>query len=241
MTIRLALILLALSAVVNLGFLVAAADWWIVPGALLGWYLADLMSGAVHMYMDYKPCRTGIGLDTLYFYEGSRESAEYIAIRDATFAKLGPFERLVFDFKNHHPRPDALGRRDIVRLIGSSVLFGTLPVSLLLNLACLLLPLPAGLIATAVTFLVGTTFAQYFHGSLHRADVPWIVRALRRVGLLMTPADHAHHHATLRQDFSTNNGWSNPLLNRVFAHLLRRGRLRPEGLEPERSGQGLSV
>jgi len=238
MKIRLALILLTLSLAVNAGFMVASASWWILPGALLGWYLADLMSGAVHMYMDYKPCRTGIGLDTIYFYEGSRESADYLALRDATFARLGPFERLVFDFKNHHPRPDALGRRDLVRLIGSSVLFGTLPVSLLLNLACLLLDLPGGVIAAGLAFLLGTTFAQYFHGSLHRDDVPWIVRAMRRTGLLMTPADHAHHHATLRQDFSTNNGWSNPLLNRLFAYLLRTGRLQPDGLEPVREAHG---
>lgn len=234
MKIRLALILFALSFAANLGFLTAAASWWILPGALLGWYLADLMSGAVHMYMDYKPCRTGIGLDRLYFYEGSRESVEYLTMRDATFAKLGPFERLVFDFKNHHPRPDALGRRDIVTLIGSSVLFGTLPASLLLNLACLAFPLPGGVIATVVTFLIGTTFAQYFHGALHRTDVPWIMTALRRVRLLMRPQDHAYHHATLTCDFSTNTGWSNPLLNRVFAHLQRSGRMPAEGLEPER-------
>lgn len=234
MTIRLALILFAVSFAANLVALAAAADWWILPGALLGWYLADLMSGAVHMYMDYKPCRTGIGLDRLYFYEGSRESADYIALRDATFARLGPFERLVFDFKNHHPRPDALGRRSIVRLIGSSVLFGTLPVSLLLNVVCLVWPLPGGWIAVAVSFLIGSTFAQYFHGTLHRADVPWIVHALRRLRLVMRPQDHAHHHATLSCDFSTNNGWSNPLLNAVFAALKRSGRMPVEGLEPER-------
>jgi len=234
MKIRLALILFALSFTGNLAFLAMAPSWWILPGALLGWYLADLMSGAVHMYMDYKPCRTGIGLDRLYFYEGSRESAEYLTMRDATFAQLGPFERLVFDFKNHHPRPDALGRRNIVTLIGSSVLFGTLPASLLLNLLCLALPLPGGIIAAAVTFLIGTTFAQYFHGALHRADVPWIVTALRRARLVMRPQDHAHHHATLTCDFSTNNGWSNPLLNRVFTALQRSGRLPAEGLEPER-------
>jgi hypothetical protein len=237
MMIRLALILLGLSLAANAGFMLMASGWWILPGALFGWYCADLMSGAVHMYMDYKPCRTGIGLDTLYFYEGSRESAEYLALRDAAFARLGPFERLVFDFKNHHPRPDALGRRNLVRLIGSSVLFGTLPVSLLLNLACLLFDLPGGVIAAGIAFLLGTTFAQYFHGALHRDDVPWIVRAMRTTRLLMTPADHAHHHATLRQDFSTNNGWSNPLLNRLFAYLLRTGRLQPEGLEPVREAR----
>ena len=42
-----------------------------------GWYGADLMSGAVHMYMDYRECRPGIGLDRLFFCESSRGSIEY--------------------------------------------------------------------------------------------------------------------------------------------------------------------
>src|SRR5205823_2243591 len=127
------------------------------------------------------------------------------------------------DFKNHHPRPDALGRRSLWRQIDSTVLFGTLPVSLALNLACLILPVPGWFVAGAVAMLIGGTFAQYFHGSLHRPDNPWFIEAMRRVGLLMTPAAHAKHHATLQRDFSTNCGWANPVLNRLFNLLRRRG------------------
>jgi len=224
--------LFGISMALNVAGAVRAWDWLAVPALLAGWYVADLLSGLIHMYMDYRPCPAGKGLDRLYFYRGSRESDDYVRQFRQAMAGLNPLERLVYDFKNHHPRPDALGRRTLWRQIGSTIVAATLPVSLLLNLAWLLFDLPAWLMAGGVAVLVGGTFAQYFHGTLHRADNPWIVLALRKARLLMTPAAHRLHHDTLQRDFSTNCGWSNPLLNMVFRTARRRGYFDDAGLEP---------
>jgi hypothetical protein len=224
--------LLLLSLAVNIAVAVADPSWWIVPALLAGWYGADFASGFVHMTMDYRPCPVGYGLADLYFYSGSRESDDYQRRFRTAMARLRPIERLVYDFKNHHPRPDALGRRPLWRLIGSSVLLGALPASLLLTLAWAAVGLPGWAMAGGLALIIGGAFAQYFHGTLHRADIPAIIRAMRSLGLLMTPQAHARHHATLQRDFSTNCGWSNPLLNRVFALGRRRGWFRDEGLEP---------
>lgn len=223
---------LATLLLIDLAWALHNPTFSMLPAALAGWYAADLMSGAVHMYMDYRECRPGLGLADIFHYTGSRESAEYLAMRDAAFGKLGPIERLVYDFKNHHPRPDALGRRSMLTQIGSTVLFTTLPFAVLTNLAFWLLPLPLWLLAGLVAFTIGSTFAQYFHGTLHRADNPWAVRAMRRARLLMRPEDHILHHETLTQDFSTINGWSNPALNRVFRALRKRGHMPDDGLVP---------
>jgi len=230
--VALAFAALAASFAMMLGWIVVRFDWAVPFALLAGWYLADMASGLIHMYMDYRPCRAGVGLATLYFYEGPRDTPEYLALRDRILARVGPFERLVYDFKNHHPRPDALGRRSVMRLIGSTVIVASLPFSIAVNGANFLWPVPGWATALAAALLLGGTFAQYFHGSLHRETVDPPVRLLRRLGLLMTPQAHAMHHATLRQDFATNTGWSNPVLNRVFGALLRRGVLREEGLEP---------
>jgi hypothetical protein len=219
------------SVALNLWF-AGVPSWTWIPAALAGWYLADLMSGLTHMYMDYRPCTPGIGLDRMFHYEGSREGADYLALRDRVLPQISPFERLVYDFKNHHPRPEALGRRPFLVQIGSTILFVSLPASIILNLVLTAVLLPGWLIAGAVVFIIGGTLAQYFHGTLHRADNPWIVHAMRRAGLLMTPEAHAIHHATLRQDFATNTGWSNPLVNIVFRAALRGGWLDEAGLEP---------
>ena len=226
-----AIILFMLSLVLNLWF-AGAPDWRWVPAAAGGWYIADLLSGLTHMYMDYRPCTPGVGLDEMFHYSGSRESAEYLALRDRVLPRISPFERLVYDFKNHHPRPEALGRRSFMVQIGSTILLVSLPFSILLNLLCLMLALPGWLIAGAVVLTIGGTLAQYFHGTLHRADNPWIVNSMRRLGLLMTPEAHALHHASLRRDFATNTGWSNPLVNAVFRVATRRGWLTEAGLEP---------
>jgi hypothetical protein len=153
-------------------------------------------------------------------------------MRNRVMPQISPFERLVYDFKNHHPRPDALGRRPFLVQIGSTILFVSLPASILLSIACMLFAIPGWLVAGLVVLIVGGTLAQYFHGTLHRADNPAIVEAMRKVGLLMTPEAHALHHATLRRDFATNTGWSNPLVNAIFRIAERRKWLDQAGLEP---------
>ena len=115
--------LFALSLLTNL-WLAGAPDWRWIPATLGAWYLADVLSGLTHMYMDYRPCTPGIGLDRMFHYAGSRESEEYLALRDRVLPRISPFERLVYDFKNHHPRPEALGRRPFLVQIGSTILFG---------------------------------------------------------------------------------------------------------------------
>jgi hypothetical protein len=223
--------LFALSLAVNL-WLAGVPDWRWIPAALAAWYVADLLSGLTHMYMDYRPCTPGIGLHEVFHYAGSRESDDYLALRNRVMPRISPFERLVYDFKNHHPRPEALGRRPFLVQIGSTILFVSLPASFLLALICLILPFPGWLIFGLVVLIIGGTLAQYFHGTLHRSDNPWIVRALRRAGLLMTPQAHAFHHATLRRDFATNTGWSNPLVNAIFRGAISRGWIDEAGLEP---------
>jgi hypothetical protein len=229
---RAAVTVFGLSYALNIALMLRHPSWLMAPAALAGWYAADFLSGAVHMYMDYRPCVAEPGLAQLFFYAGSRESDDYLALKRATMARINPFERVVFDFKVHHPRPLALGRRALVPLIISTVLFLSLPASLALNALALLAPVPGGAMAALMVMLGAGTFSQYFHATLHRDANPAFVRVMRRLGLLMRPQAHEAHHATLKQDFATLSGWSNPALNLVFRGLQRRGLMDEAGLEP---------
>ncbi len=224
--------LFLVSLALNL-WLAGAPGWLWIPAAFAAWYIADALSGLTHMFMDYRPCTPGVGLERLYFYEGSRESADYLALRDSVWRKIGPFEKLVYDFKNHHPRPEALGRRPMLVQIGSTIIFFALPASLLLNAVAWAGEMPGWLTFGLVVLIIGGTFAQYFHGTLHREDNPPVVRLMRATGLLMTPQAHQLHHDTLTRDFATNNGWSNPLINRLFNLAIRRRWLTEAGLTPQ--------
>ena len=229
---RVALLAFLASFALNFVWLVGPLDWRMPLVALGAWYLADLMSGLVHMYMDYLPCTPGNGMAELFFYEGSRASDDYAALRDAVFARVNPLERVLYDFKVHHPRPESLGRRTLIYQVKSTVFFATLPFSLGLNIACLLWRVPNWLVLGAIVAMTAGTLSQYFHGSLHREHNPWIITFLRKLGLLMTPEAHAKHHATLQRDFATINGWSNPVVNILFRFLMRRDLLNASGLEP---------
>jgi hypothetical protein len=229
---RIILAAFLMSLALNAVAMVAGFSLASILGLVVGWYLADLASGVVHMLFDYRPCPPGKRLNELFFYTGSRESEDYLALVRDRMASVSAFDRLVYDFKNHHPRPMALGRRPVWRLIGSSVVLAALPMSLLLNIAAWVLPVPGWLVATALALIVGGAFAQYFHGSLHRDDNPALVGWMRRLRLLMSPQAHQLHHDTLQRDFATNCGWSNPLINRVFNALRARGYLVDAGLVP---------
>ncbi len=232
MATRITLTAFLVSLAVSLALLLAHPDWRMGPAALGAWYFADFLSGATHMYLDYRPCVAGKGLDRLFFYPGSRGSAEYAAMKRAVFARINPFEQLVFDFKIHHPQPKALGRRSFVYLARTPALFIALPLALGLNLACVFGQIPGWLGVGAAVLLFGGALAQYFHGALHREREPWFLALPRRLGLLMTPVAHERHHETLDRDFATTNGWSNPLVNLIFRALMARGLLSAEGLEP---------
>ncbi len=223
--------LFGLAMAVALAGLVLRFDWLCLPALLAGWYLADLLSGLIHLALDYHPCPAGKGLDEIFFYTGSRESADYLARRAACMARLNAFQRVVFDFKTHHPRPDALGRRSLGHQITPTLVLA-LPAALVLDIAVVWGTGPGWTIALGTSLLLGSAFAQHFHGSLHCPVVPAHIMLLRRVGLLMTPAAHQLHHDTLQRDFATNCGWSNPLVNRLFRFLRRRGMLDDAGLEP---------
>ena len=77
---KLVLTIFLLSLGLNAALALRHADWLTVPALLAGWYLADMLSGLVHMYMDYRPCTPGKRLADLFFYEGSRESEEYLGM-----------------------------------------------------------------------------------------------------------------------------------------------------------------
>ena len=229
---RLLFTLFFASLALDLALAAPTLDWRILPAALVGWYLADLASGLVHMYMDYRPCQPGSGLHELYFWEGSRDDEAFLTFQAQVYARISFFERVVYDFKKHHPFPDLLGRHSFWHLMKGPVFVVILPLSVALSLVFLLTHPPAWLLVAAVVFLLGAGMTQAFHGSLHRAKVGPVLATMRALGLAMSARAHKWHHDTLTQDFAVINGWSNPLVNFCAATLLRTGIMRSEGLEP---------
>ncbi|MDK9695246.1 MAG: fatty acid desaturase family protein [Siculibacillus sp.] len=209
-------------------------SWTILPGLLLGWVVIDFCSGLVHMLLDFVPMPARMRMDLLYFAR-DRHSPEYRRLREEILGSVGPFWRIAFNFKYHHPRPNALGRRNLRELCADTLFFAALPWSLTLNVVVAVSPPPAWVIAAGVSTVIGALFIQYFHATLHRREPPAFVAAMRRLGLLMTPEAHQRHHDVQDNSFAIIAGWTNPPLDRIFRALVAAGLCRAENLEPPRS------
>ena len=56
------------------------------------------------------------------------------------------------------------------------------------------------------------------------AGIPPVVRWLQRCGLFLRPEVHWRHHHTFESDFSSVNGWSDPLMNLIYGPIARRAK-----------------
>ncbi len=234
MQLRLAAALFALCVGLDVVLIARDPSPWIVPAVICAWLLADFGSGLLHMLLDYYPSPPELQLDRLYFHR-ARGSEDYRRLKAEVMARTNTFHRLVFDFKRHHPWPDTLGRRPMATLCRETLLFGGLPTALLVSIAGLAGVASTPVLAFGLTMAILATFAQYFHGTLHRVEPPRPILWLRRARILMTPEQHQVHHDHLDRDFAIVNGFANPLLNPIFRLLRDAGICREENLEPPRT------
>ena len=208
-------------------------SWTIIPGLILGWAIVDCGSGVVHMLLDYVRMPASFRADLLFFAP-RRDTPEYVGMRKAMLGRVNAFWRIAFDFKGHHHSPRALGRRTMKELTADTLLYGGLPILLVLDVASIVSPPPQWLSAAALAMAIGAVFIQYFHSVMHRRDVPRLIASMQRARLVMTAEAHQVHHDDPRRSFAIISGWSNPLLDRIFVLLARLGVCRAENLEPER-------
>jgi hypothetical protein len=166
-----------------------AADWfWVTAGSVLGYLLADFMSGFVH-------------------WAGDTLGDENTPIMGKTF--IGPF-------RDHHIDPKGITRHDFIETNGNNCI-ASLPFLALVWLF-FPAPGSAGLFAiTMVTSGALFTFGtNQFHKWAHADAAPRAVRALQRWGLILAPSHHGVHH-TVPYDryYCITVGWLNEPLRRL--------------------------
>lgn len=185
-------------------------------------FLADLLSGIVHIWLDYYPVNTVAGFDHLLDYAGDRNSAEYQALRQAAWSHptTSPIDRLAFNFKTHHQRPRAMNRKTY-----AEHMLETVTPAIGLVLATLALPAAIALTLLITAFLVANI--QFVHACVHDTHrsvyLKRVIRALQRARIVYPLAVHTHHHRYGISNFCLITGWANIVLNPLFALLLKHG------------------
>lgn len=71
-----------------------------------------------------------------------------------------------------------------------------------------------------VTVWLGGTISQEAHQWAHAADVPKLVRALQKVGVLISPEAHERHHSDFERCYGVLNGWSHGTLDLLLRRSL---------------------
>lgn len=211
----------------------AVSNWWLallcVPVAM---YVADAMTGLVHFYCDYVPCKPGRGLRELFFYEGDRSSPTYNQLKAKVMKQVSALEEVMFDFKVHHPRPMAMARRTTIHLLLTGVLFIGSPF-LLCFFVLKLLGVPADLQFIVLMTAFCMMFVQFSHACAHQHNESTVIRFLQKTRIFIPPEIHDHHHVVLDRDFAILNGWSNPLVNVLVRYCFQKGWVNEAGLTPE--------
>ncbi|MDY7025162.1 MAG: fatty acid desaturase CarF family protein [Pseudomonadota bacterium] len=199
-----------------------------VPIAL---YLADFVSGVMHFIIDYVPQKKGVGLDRLYYFEGSKNCKEYIQLRQQVMKKAGLFQQTSFFFKHHHlVHPKTIAIQPLFNNF-----LPTLPMSLLffmLAIIAIAAQLPDVLILILILSSLIVFFAQYLHAVTHGRSTPRLIRFLQEYHVLLNRQHHAKHHKTPDQYFCFVNGWADPLVNFIVRWVFRQGWLDRDNLAP---------
>jgi len=161
-----------------------------VVAALLGWLLADLISGVVHLSAD--------------------------ELGDERTPLVG--RNVIAPFREHHVDPTAMTEHGVVETNGDSAL-AVLPVLLagffLLGSTPSLATFAqhVGLLSFSAAILLTNQIHQWSHAR----HAPCSVRWLQRHGLILAPAHHAKHHRRHDRAFCITSGWCNPLLDRLLS------------------------
>jgi ubiquitin-conjugating enzyme E2 variant len=151
----------------------------IVAALLLSWVAADLASGIVHWMAD--------------------------TWGDERMPVLGP--ALIKPFREHHVDPLGITRHDFVETNGNTALV-SLPV---VGLAALMPSEGDGwglCFASQGMFGGWVLMTNQIHKWAHQPCPPGAVAALQRLGLVLSPAHHARHHAAPHAShYCITTGW----------------------------------
>lgn len=186
-----AVLLIPLLAV-DLAAVLRPEEGWLLVGSalLLGYLVADLLSGLVHWTFD--------------------------RIVDESTRYLGP--HFVRPFREHHLDPTGITRHDFIELNGNTCI-AAVPVLAAVWLGLQPAPgrSAANFAAAFVVCLtLWTMLTNQFHQWAHQAEPsPW-VRALQRARIILPREHHAGHHVPpFDRRFCITSGVLNPILDRL--------------------------
>lgn len=191
-------------------------------------FVADFLSGLWHLFIDFYPLNYAAGVDKVYFYQGDRNSPEFLELSRSILGPVSTLDKLSYRYKIHHVKPKAVAKYGY-----NQVFLDTAPPAFVLILCALgwmalfgpgfqpVIPL----MLLVMGGLIG--HIEFIHSCVH--DSPRfprgrkVVALLQRLRLIYATETHTKHHRGDGLGFCFLTGHTNFLVTRICAFLLRSG------------------
>ena len=182
--------------------------------ALAGVWVADFVSGMVHLCLDYE---VGTNDELRRHVETDIADVKKFEAESDLFKNAKPRDRYLWNFHVHHdaPYPASDGNLELLRQILKPL---AIPYAIVVVLsACGILPVWLVIILmTGLTLGTITQFTHFLAHARHRGLVKSrVIMFMQDWHIIIHPDTHRNHHIHFDRDFCILNGWANPAVNRI--------------------------
>ena len=185
--------------------------WWLFE-IVSSMYMVDLVSGLVHLYLDYQ----SINDEALRNQVVEKSIAAIQEFkRSGMFCNATTWDMFLWDFQIHHqvPFPAAVSDWELTMQIARPV-----AGPYLLSVGGYALGYLNGPVARVwLLTLTLSPLVQATHFAAHRRThgklTNTLLCALQDSGLMLSAASHKKHHEEFNCNFCIFNGWANPVVN----------------------------
>jgi hypothetical protein len=185
----------------------------------VGFYAADLISGVVHMYLDYQNVQDK---RLRLHVENSIPAVVKFEENDDLFKNASPMDQYLWNFHVHHdaPYPSKDTEFELVMQILRPLFLPLLGLIYIYHLGymsnrCARIVFGALSVGPFMQKLHFLAHARN-HGVLQNKTVGGAILCfLQDYGIILSAKEHKRHHEEFDVNFCIVNGWANPLLNRV--------------------------
>jgi len=182
--------------------------------SLAGMWVADFVSGMVHLCLDYE---VGTNDELRTHVETTIPDVKKFEADSDLFKNAKSRDRYLWNFHVHHdaPYPASDGNLELLRQILVPLAIPYIVVVVLS--ACGLLPLWLVIILIiGLTLGTITQFTHFLAHARHRGLVKSrIIMFMQDWHIIIHPDTHRSHHIHFDRDFCILNGWANPAVNRI--------------------------
>lgn len=182
-------------------------------------YLADFISGIVHLYLDYSEIKD---MELRLHLESTIPDVHRFK-KTSKFKNASPNDQYLWNFHVHHDAPypscDSNSELFLQILRPLSVPF----IGVLLGMHCEMIPILLGRILL-LSFCLGsiTQFTHFLAHARSRGLVDsHVIKCLQDWHIILHPDVHRVHHEEFDCNFCILNGWANPLVNGIRKLLSR--------------------